>query len=184
LLKSPGSDSEFRYVSQCPRGTVEGFITLDHFSKTLAGWAYHEQGWFNDRPEKLGSGWFWYHFLDPEWNLFGTSGGHLFVQYRDLVLRGGLNAAEIPGGMRDETYAHGYEGRVISGGSVLLDYSEVSLKLDMDPQTFRPLLFYESADSEQLWSTALGSAELSWQGEGLATQVRGQVILETCWLSP
>jgi hypothetical protein len=64
--------SDFTYVSQVPGGTARGAITLDSHRVAVLGRAYHEQGRLEDAAESLSGGWHWFHFIHPQWHVFGT----------------------------------------------------------------------------------------------------------------
>src|SRR5262245_46192995 len=92
LLGGRLGTAAFSYVAQVPRGTIGGTLTMGGERIAVDGHAYHEQGRFDDPPERLSKGWFWCHFLHPEWNVFGSPGVFLYVQRRqDPPIFSGFN---------------------------------------------------------------------------------------------
>jgi hypothetical protein len=164
----------FAYVAQVPRGAVFGALTLHSEPIPVDGVLYHEQGRFDDLPERLSEGWQWFHFLHPDWNLFGVPGLFAFIQNEDRKLFSGV---------RFSGNSYGMNAPLLEKGELHFKKGDLRLRLSADADRWADLISFPSADSRQLWSTGVTTARLIGTACGKAVDCPGQVILETCRLS-
>jgi len=181
----PGA-CDFLYVSQAPRGDVSGTITMDSRRLDVRGKAYHEQGRFDDAPERLSKkGWFWCHFLHPEWNVFGSPGVFLYVQQQqhERPIFRGLNLFDRSLGFKNRTLAgEPPHHQVFSGGEMRFAYGGLELSIRADPKRNMPLISFPSATTRQIYHTLVTDAQLTVERKGAADSFAGQMILESCWV--
>ena len=189
LLGSPLGGDAFEYISHVPRGAASGALTMGSEKVAVDGHAYHEQGRFDEAPERLSKGWFWCHFLHPEWNIFGSPGVFMYVQQQqrlDQPIFSGFNLFDRSMGFKNKTTsgdpAH---HKVFSGGEMRFAYDGLKLSIAADPNKNKPpLLSFPSATTKQIYHTLVTDAELTVQrGGGAVDKVAGQMILESCWLA-
>jgi hypothetical protein len=174
----------FSYVTQVPRGTVSGTLTMGGERIVVDGHAYHEQGRFDDAPARLSKGWFWCHFLHPEWNVFGSPGVFLYVQQRqDRPIFAGFNLFDRSLGLKNRTMAgEPPHPPVFSGGEMRFGYRGLRLSITADPKRNMPLISFPSATTRQIFHTLVTDAELTVERTGTVNSFAGQMILETCWV--
>lgn len=186
MFQAPWSSSDFRYISQIPKGLSSGKFIFDGEVSKEQGCVYHEQGWFNDLPQKLGKGWVWFHFHHPKWNLFGVlegiAEGYLFVQSKNRVLIGGINLFKLPYKMINKEYMLQYHPKMIIGGDIIFKTNDLEFTLSNISSKVKPLIVLKSLESKQLWSTVIRSARLCITKNKKTEEVEGKMILETCWL--
>lgn len=137
----------FSYVSQVPRGKASGELTLGSERIVIDGYAYHEQGRFDDAPERLTKkGWFWCHFPHPEWNVFGSPRVFLYVQQHERPIFRGFNLFDRSLGFKNRTLTgEPPHHRVFSSGDMRFAYGGLDLSITADPRRNRPLISFPSA---------------------------------------
>jgi hypothetical protein len=175
----------FSYVSQVPRGTASGELTFGSERIVIDGKAYHEQGRFDEAPERLSKkGWFWVHFLHPEWNVFGSPGVFLYVQeQQDRPIFHGFNMFDRSLGFKNRTLAGApSHHQVFSGGEMRFAYGGLKLSIMADPKRTMPLISFPSATTKQIYHTLVTDAELTVERRGATNSFAGQMILESCWI--
>lgn len=186
LLSGRLGTEKFSYVSQVPRGKASGELTLGSERIVIDGHAYHEQGRFDDAPERLSKkGWFWCHFLHPEWNVFGSPGVFLYVQQQqhERPIFRGLNLFDRSLGFKNRTLAgEPPHHQVFSGGEMRFAYGGLELSIRADPKRNMPLISFPSATTRQIYHTLVTDAQLTVERKGAADSFAGQMILESCWV--
>lgn len=192
MCQVPWSSSDFRYISQIPKGLSSGKFIFDGEVSKEQGSVYHEQGWFNDLPQRLCKGWFWFHFYHPEWNLFGVPKGYLpkglffegflFVQSNNRVLIGGINLFKLPYKMINKEYMPQYHPKMIIGGDIIFKANDLEFTLSNTSNEVKPLIDFKSVESKQLWSQVIRTAKLRITKNKKTEEVEGKMILETCCL--
>jgi len=184
LLGGPLRGGPFSYVAQVPRGAASGALTLAGENIPVDGFAYHEQGRFDDAPERLSKGWFWCHFLHPEWNVFGSPGVFLYVQREDQApLFRGFNLFDRSLGFKNKsTSGADTHHKVFSGGEMRFAYNGLKLSFKADPARNAALVSFPSATTRQIYHTLVTDAQLVVGERGATKEIDGQMILESCWL--
>jgi hypothetical protein len=185
LLGGGGGREPFSYVSNVPRGEASGRLILAGEEVSVAGVAYHEQGRFMDRAEALSRGWFWCHFLHPEWNIFGSPGMFLYVQkgteeplFRGFKLFG--KAFELENRRSTRVPNH---PKVYCGGDMRLQRGDLTLTIHADHEGQVPLISFPSATTRQIYHTLVTDAQLLVERSSGQERVEGRMIFETCWLA-
>lgn len=185
LLGGALSGEAFSYVSQVPRGKASGELSWGGDRIAIDGHAYHEQGRFDDAPERLSrKGWFWCHFLHPEWNVFGSPGVFLYVQKEEQQpVFSGFNLFDKSMGFKNRTLeGEGPHHKIYSGGEMRFVYDGLQLSVKADPKRNAPLVSFPSATTRQIYHTLVTDAELTVETKGTTKRIPGQMILESCWL--
>lgn len=185
LLGGGAGRDAFNYVTCLPRGRATGQLTLHGEQVAISGPAYHEQGRFIPPAEALSRGWFWCHFLHPEWNVFGSPGLFLYVQRgtEEPVFRG-LNVFgknfELENRRSTRVPKH---PKVYCGGDMRFEHKDLTLTIHAEPDGQTPLISFPSATTRQIYHTLVTDAQMTVKGRGGLERVDGRMIFETCWLA-
>ncbi|MCX4242993.1 hypothetical protein [Paraliomyxa miuraensis] len=184
LLGGGGGREPFSYVTYVPRGEASGQLTLRGEEVSVCGAAYHEQGRFMDPAHALSRGWFWCHFLHPEWNVFGSPGMFLYVQrgtdepvFRGFNLLGKRFELENRRSTRVPRHP-----KVYCGGDMRFQRGKYTLSIHAEPDGQVPMLSFPSATTRQIYHTLVTDAQLLIEGPSGRERVDGRMIFETCWL--
>src|SRR5262249_15763270 len=145
------------------RGTVSGTLTMAGERIVVDGHGYHEQGRFDEAPERLSKGWFWCHFLHPDWNVFGSPGVFLYVQRGpDRPIFSGFNPFDRSPGFKNRTMAgEPPPPKVFSGRDMRFAYRGLELSIAADPKRNMPLISFPSATTRQIFHTLVTDAQLT-----------------------
>lgn len=180
--QSGWSWSQFRYVSQIPRGRVSGQMKVRGKETNFSGFAYHEQGWFNDAPHLLNKGWYWYHFLHPECNIFGLPEGYIYVQLKDKILLGGMCLFVEKYWMENKRFTSKTSSKILTGGKININCKGIGIELYLDSETNQNLIEFNSIQTGQLWNTSLVKSNCSITIQDQRYDFSGNAMIETCWL--
>lgn len=182
-FKSEWHQSPFRYVSQIPRGQLSGTLQLDQQVLQLTGQAYHEQGWFNGEPHLLHSSWYWFHFLHPQCNIFGTPEGYVYVQLNDQTLCGGMCLFSHRYTMKERKYENPHSSKILTGGHISFLCKDAEIEINLVSNTHKDLILFKSVQSEQLWSTLVVEASCNILFNQDRYNFNGKAMIESCWLA-
>ncbi|GAB2560524.1 hypothetical protein [Spirosoma areae] len=175
-LNSPG----FSYVSQIPNSTVSGSLNWDDYQTQLDGQAYHEQGRLNDTPARQGGSWTWYHFVGGGWNIFGSPGSYIYLQHGERIVRSGFQLKATDYTLLNPAFTSPDHPKILTGGEINFRHEDVLFTLTLSPASAETFICFPSANPNQIWGTAGGTATLSIT-EGAATNnLNGRMFLETC----
>ncbi len=180
--RSEWSASPFRYVSQIPSGHIKGQIITAAQKHTIVGRAYHEQGWFDDEPHRLNKGWYWFHFLHPECNIFGLPEGYVYVQLKDQVLLGGMCLFVEKYWIEKQQFDNPTSSNILTGGQININANGIEIRLNLDSDTNQELIEFNSVNSRQLWNTSVVESNCSILVNDQRLEFSGKAMLETCWL--
>lgn len=179
---SKWSRSSFRYVSQIPRGRIEGRLSTGNENIDVSGFAYHEQGWFDNDPHLLNKGWYWYHFLHPQCNIFGLPEGYIYVQLNEQTLLGGMCPFAEKYRMETRKYDNSVSSKILTGGRISLEAKGIEIDIYLDSTTHQDLIEFNSIESGQLWNTSVVKSECSISLDDQTHEFSGNAMVETCWL--
>ena len=176
------SRSQFRYVSQIPRGTIQGqFITAGK-ETNFSGYAYHEQGRFDDDPHRLNKGWHWYHFLHPECNIFGLPEGYIYVRLKDQILLGGMCLFVEKYRMEQKKFENKSSPNILTGGQIRFESKDIKIEINLDSYTNQELIQFNAINTGQLWNTSVVESTCLIKIKDKQHDFAGKAMLETCWL--
>lgn len=181
FFKAPKGVPDFTYAAQVPRGKVSGSIAFQSHPARAEGWAYHEQGRFDALPEHLSQGWFWFHFLHPEWNLFGTP-EFISVQEKEKVHFSGLSLFDPHYEVKNRVF-DSKNPKILCGCEIHFTHKKKKFRIDAFPETAVPLISCPSIYSQQLWTTLSVASELKIGSDGEMKTYAGKILLETSSLA-
>ena len=180
LSTAPVGSPRFSYVSQIPNSTVSGTLAWGEYQTEFSGQGYHEQGRLNDTPARQGGNWTWYHFAGEGWNIFGSPGSYIYLQKGDQILRSGVHLIAKEYTLTNRTFASPDHAKLLTGGEISFRHENLAFRLTLPPASAKTLICFPSANPNQVWGTAEGTATLSISEGSTTTVVTGQMFLETC----
>ena len=180
--QSEWSRSQFRYVSQIPRGAIQGQLIAAGKETNFSGYAYHEQGRFDDEPHRLNKGWYWYHFLHPECNIFGLPEGYIYVRLKDQVLLGGMCLFVEKYRMEGKKFENKTSPNILTGGQIRFESKDIKIEIHLNSDTNQELIQFNAINTTQLWNTAVVESRCSIKIGDEQHDFSGKAMLETCWL--
>ena len=176
LFKKNAKGLAYRYSAHVTEGIVKCKIELKKMVIELSGKTYHEQGWFTGRPDQMGDGWVWFHFVSKSMNVFGTAGKFFCLEKNGKCIIGGLEKKCF---FSEMTYS-GTQKNLLIGGKLILNSKKLSFEISPVGKTSYTLICLPSVDTDQLWGTVLQESGIEYTSKKNVLIEDGVMFIETC----
>lgn len=179
IFKRPAKKATFRYAAMVPQGRISCDLKIQGKPVTMAGKAYHEQGFFSGSAAQMGSGWEWFHFVSKNVNLFGTPEAFFCFEKNGERIAGALNIFDKGCLFSNPVYALSPNNFLV-GGKLAFVSNKLRFEVNPTGELVSQLICIPSFDTDQVWGTVSQPSTIHYTYKGKEYKEEGKLLIETC----